>query len=112
MSSTNGKLRDGDEMLARLWKWLPWFTLFVCTLPAPIGFLVLFLLSTSTDSAAIYLALSFLSLGLGAFLGLLVLVLFAYFRGRWFRRLRDQLAEDGINAAEVPWFTSELTRAE
>jgi hypothetical protein len=112
MSSTNGKLRDKDEMLARLWKWLPWFCLFVCTLPAPIGFLILFLLSTSTDSAAVYLALSFLSLGLGAFLGLVVVFLIAYFRRRWFRRLRDRLAEDGITAGEVSWFTSELTRAE
>ncbi len=112
MSSTTGKLRDKDEMIARLWKWLPWFCFFVLTVPAPIGFLVLFLLSTSTDSAAVYLALSFISLGLGAFLGLLVLLLFVYFRGRWFRRLRDRLAEDGITAAEVPWFTSELTRAE
>jgi hypothetical protein len=42
---------------------------------------------------------------------LIFLVLYLY-RKRWLRRLRDKLAEDGITADEVVWFTKELSTVE
>jgi hypothetical protein len=35
-----------------------------------------------------------------------------FYRRRWHGRLRDRLAADGITAAEVPWFASELSSEE
>ncbi|MGH9883211.1 MAG: hypothetical protein ACRD6N_17380 [Pyrinomonadaceae bacterium] len=112
MISTTGKLKDKDEMIASLWKWLPWLSFFLVTLPAPIAFFLFFLTAGAADSAAFFLFLVLLSFGLGALAGLSVLVLLLLYRRRWFRRLRDRLAEDGITAAEVTWFTPELTSAE
>jgi hypothetical protein len=51
-------------------------------------------------------------LGLGALLGLLVVIFFYVYRRNWLRRLRERLAVDGITAAEVDWFTPELSSAE
>lgn len=107
-----GKLNAGDERIARLLNWVPWLSLIVVTTPLPIVFLVLFLAAASTDAAAIYLLLSFVSLGLGLVVGLLVLIFFLLYRRRWHRRLRDRLAADGITASEVAWFASELSSEE
>jgi hypothetical protein len=112
MASLDGKLKNKDEMFARLWRWLPWLTFFLFTLPAPVPFIILFLTSSSPESAAVYLLFSALALGAGAVVGLFALVVLLLFKRRWFRRLRDRLAEDGITANEVTWFTSELTSAE
>jgi hypothetical protein len=84
----------------------------VATLALPGLFLALFFLSASTDSAAFYLILSFVSLGLGLVVALLILFIFWLYRRRWNLRLRDRLAADGITAAEVSWFQSELSSEE
>jgi hypothetical protein len=84
----------------------------MASLPVPIVFLVLFLLAATTEAAAIYLLLSFVSLGLGLVVGLLVLFMLLFYRRRWHSRFRDRLAADGITAAEVPWFASELSSEE
>ena len=108
----SGKLNPADERIARLLTWMPWLSFVAVSLPLPIVFLVLFLAAAATDTAAVYLLLSFVSLGLGFVVGLVLLILFWLYRRRWHSRLRDRLASDGITAAEVSWFTSELTSEE
>jgi hypothetical protein len=110
--TTTGKLATRDERIARLLSWTPWLSFVLVTVPLPIFFLLLFLSSTTTDSAAVYLLLSFVSTGLGLVVGLFVLILLLLYRRRWHRRLRDELAADGITASEVTWFTSELSSEE
>ena len=112
LQKTSGKLEAGDERMTRLLSWAPWLSFFLVSLPIPIVFLVLFLAAATTETAAIYLLLSFVSLGLGLVVGLLVLFLLLFYRRRWRGRLRDRLAADGITAAEVPWFASELSSEE
>lgn len=107
-----GKLEVRDERMSQLFSWAPWLSLVAVTLPLPVVFLVLFLSAGATDSAAIYLLLSFVSMGLGLVVGLLTLILLLLYRRRWHSRLRDRLAADGITAAEVEWFTSELSSEE
>src|SRR5882724_12703844 len=103
LEKTPGKLDTGDERMAQLLRWTPWLMLVLVTLPFPIVFLVLFLAAGTTEAAAIYLLLSFVSLGLGLVVGLLVLFMLLFYRRRWQSRFRDRLASDGITAAEVPW---------
>ena len=112
VEKTPGKLNAGDERIARLLTWTPWLSFVAVTLPLPIVFLVLFIAAAATDTAAVYLLLSFVSLGLGLVVGLFLLILLLLYRRRWHRRLRDRLASDGITAAEVPWFASELSSEE
>jgi hypothetical protein len=68
--------------------------------------------ASAPDQVAFYLALSVLSLGVGVVIGLLILLLLFLGRRRWLRKLRDRLAEDGITANEISWFSAELTSAE
>src|SRR5688572_30234282 len=107
-----GKLNATDQRLAQVLNWIPWGLWVVVTLPVPIVFLMLFLAAGATDTAAIYLLLSFVSMGLGLVVGLLVLIFLLLYRRRWHGRLRDRLAADGITATEVPWFASELSSEE
>ena len=109
---TPGKLNAGDERIAKVLSWTPWLSFVLVTIPFPIVFLILFLASGTTESAAIYLLLSFVSMGLGLVVGLAVLILLLLYRRRWHSRLRDRLATDGITAAEVSWFASELSSEE
>src|SRR6266545_7296745 len=112
LQRTPGKLNAAEERIARLLGWIPWLSLVLVMLPAPIVFLMLFLAAGTTDSAAIYFLLSFVSMGLGLVVGVLVLISLFLYRRRWHGRLRDRLAADGITAAEVPWFASELSSEE
>jgi hypothetical protein len=112
LEKRTGKLNAGDERMSHLLKWAPWLSLVIVPLPVPIVFLILFMAAAATDTAAIYLLLSFVSLGLGLVVGLLLLLVLFFYRKRWHTRLRDRLAVDGITAAEVPWFTSELSSEE
>ena len=112
LQKTSGNLNSGDERIAQLLNWTPWLSLVVATLPLPLVFLMLFLAAGTTESAAIYLLLSFVSMGLGLVVGLVVLIFLLMYRKRWQGRLRDRLAADGITAAEVPWFVSELSSEE
>jgi hypothetical protein len=108
----SGKLNAGDQRVASLLSWTPWISVLLVILPIPVIFLVLFFASATTDSAAIFLVLSFVSLGLGLVAGLLILIFLLLYRRRWHSRLRDRLAADGITAAEVPWFVTELSSEE
>jgi len=112
LQKTSGKPGASDERMSQLLSWAPWLSFFMVSIPVPIVFLVLFLAAGTTEAAAIYLLLSFVSLGLGLVVGLLVLFMLLFYRRRWQSRFRDRLASDGITAAEVPWFTSELSSEE
>lgn len=107
-----GKLSAGDARMSSLLSWAPWLSFAAITVPMPIVFLVLFLAAGSTDTAAIYLLLSFVSMGVGLVVALFVLILLLLYRRRWQSRLRDRLAADGITAAEVEWFSGELSSEE
>jgi hypothetical protein len=107
-----GKIRAREERVAQLLTWAPWLSFVVVTVPLPIVFGLLFLTSVSTDSAAIYFFLSFVSFGIGLVAGLFTVMLLLWYRRRWHARLRDRLAADGITADEVVWFTSELSSEE
>ena len=107
-----GKLSGKDATTARLLKIAPWVAVVATSIPAPIIFLILFLTASATDSAAVYLLLTGLSLALGFALGLLIAAILLVYRRSWLSKLRDRLASDGITANEVVWFRSELTSAE
>ncbi len=112
LQTTAGKLKPSDERIARLLTLAPWLSFLVAAVPIPIVFLIMFMAAATTESAAIYLLLTFVSMGLGLVVGLVALIIFLLYRRRWYGRLRDRLASDGITAAEVDWFTSELTSEE
>lgn len=109
---TTGKISARDERMAQVLTWVPWLSLLLVSIPLPVVFLLFFLTSTATDSAAVYLLLSFVSLGLGLVVGLILVILFLIFRRRWHIKLRDRLAADGITAGEVSWFETELSSEE
>lgn len=110
--TTTGKLKPSDERIASVLAWTPWLSFILAALPLPIVFLLLFVVSSATDSAAIYLLLCFVSLGAGLVVGLSLLILLSLYRRRWHARLRERLAMDGITANEVPWFSAELSSEE
>jgi len=95
-----------------MFQWVPWVSVALVTLPMPLVFLALFLASTTTESAAVYFALGLVSLGIGAVIGIVIAVYMLLWKRRWLAKLRDRLAADGITAAELPWFESELSSAE
>ncbi|HET6863484.1 MAG TPA: hypothetical protein VFH91_10555 [Pyrinomonadaceae bacterium] len=112
MSEAIGKVSSRDVAVNRMLKVAPWLAVVVATLPAPLVFLLLFVTSTATDSAAVFLLLAGTSLTFGFATGLLIAVILLLYRRKWLARLRDRLASDGITANEVVWFRSELTSAE
>lgn len=109
---STGKIKHSDERTARVLAWTPWLTFVLATIPLPVIFLLLFAASGTTDSAAVFLLLSFVSLGAGLVVGLFLLILLLLYRRRWQARLRDRLATDGITANEVSWFLAELSSEE
>jgi hypothetical protein len=106
------KLSNRETTIARILKIAPWISILATSLPGPILFIFLFLTTSATDSAAVYLLLAGLSLAVGFSLGLLIAAVLLIYRRRWLSRLRNRLASDGITANEVVWFRSELTSAE
>jgi hypothetical protein len=112
MEQLQGKLSGKDVTTSRVLKIAPWIALVAATIPAPLVFLVLFLATTTTELAAVYLLLAGLSLTLGFALGVVIAAILLIYRRKWLSKLRDRLASDGITANEVAWFRSELTSAE
>ena len=107
-----GKINHRDERTARLLDWTPWLSFILVTIPLPVVFLSLFAAASTTDSAAVYLLLSFVSLGAGLVVGLILLIFLLLYRRHWQSRLRERLAMDGITANEVQWFSAELSSEE
>ena len=112
MEQLQGKLSSKDLTTSRVLKIAPWIALVAASIPAPLVFLVLFLATATTESAAVYLLLAGLSLTLGFALGVVIAAILLIYRRKWLSKLRDRLASDGITANEVVWFRSELTSAE
>jgi len=110
--TASGKITLKDEKLAVILQWIPWISVPLVSLPVPLVFLVLFLASNTTESAAIYFLVGLISLGVGAAFGILIAVYLLLWKRRWLANLRDRLAADGITATEVRWFNSELSSAE
>ena len=109
---SSGKLRSQDQLTSRLLTWVPLIMTGLAVVPLPGLFLFLFLTSASTDSAAFYLLLSLMSLGIGLIFGFVIMVTFWLYRRSWSRQLRERLAADGITAAELSWFHCELSSEE
>lgn len=109
---SQGKLRTQDQLTSRLLTWVPTVMTGLAVFPLPGLFLFFFLTSASTDSAAFYLLLSLISLGIGLMLSLMIIVAFWLYRRRWSRHLRERLAADGITVGELSWFHSELSSEE
>lgn len=112
MEQLQGKLSNKDLTTSRVLRIAPWIALVAASIPAPLVFLVLFLATTTTESAAVYLLLAGLSLTLGFALGVVIAAILLIYRRKWLSKLQDRLASDGITANEVVWFRSELTSAE
>lgn len=101
-----------ERLIARILRWAPWLSFFLVALPLPVVFLMLFTVSAAPEAAALYFFASLISLALGSILGLSLMIFLFVYRKRWYKRLRDKMAADGITADELPWFMSELTTAE
>ena len=112
MQQLQGKLSNKDITKSRALKVAPWMALLAASIPAPLVFLLLFLTTSTTESAAVYLLLFGVSLTLGFALGVVIAIILLFYRRSWLSKLRDRLASDGITANEVAWFRSELTSAE
>lgn len=113
MSDTaRDKLTKRDQTVAGLLKFAPWLFFILLAFPLPILFLLFFLIAASTEAAAVYLFLFFLSGALGIATGVTSTILLLLYRHRWYLRLRDRIAANGITAGEVKWFWTELTTAE
>jgi hypothetical protein len=112
MQQLQGKLSSKDITTSRVLKIAPWTALLAASIPAPLVFLLLFLTTSTTESAAVYILLAGLSLTLGFALGVVIAAILLIYKRRWLSKLRDRLASDGITANEVAWFRSELTSAE
>jgi hypothetical protein len=112
MNDSTGKLSRSDAAMARVLNAAPWIAALIATLPAPLIFLILFLSTEATESAALYLFLAGITFAFGLALGLAIAAVILLYRRSWLAKLRDRLALDGITASEVSWFRSELTSAE
>ncbi len=114
MKTNQGKnsLTSGERVMERALSLAPWMAPILFALPGPVIFILLYLMASTTEAAALYVFLSLLSFGIGAFAGLIVALILVFYRRRWLRTIREKLALDGITANEVAWFTSELTSAE
>src|SRR5882724_9809579 len=106
----SGKLTSKDVVTARALKVAPLVGFVAGTVPLPLLFFTLYLLST--EGAAFYLLMTFSGLGVGAVIGLVLAFSLFLYRRSWERRLRDRLASDGITVDELPFFTGELKTAE
>ena len=110
LQRTDGKLTKRDLLTARALKAAPFAGFVAATLPFPVLFFILYLLST--EGAAFYMLLTLSSLGLGAIVGLILALGLFLYRRSWERGLRERLAMDGITADELPFFRGELKTSE
>jgi hypothetical protein len=106
------KLTAKDRLVARMLRWSPWLAFLLLSLPAPLIFFFLWLISTSIEMAAIYILLAAISFLIGSVAGIIAVIFLILYRKRWEKRIRERLAADGVTASELSWFMSELTTAE
>ena len=106
------KLTGADRVKARVLQLAPWLAPFLFSIPGPVLFILLYLMATATETAALYAFLAVASFAVGSVAGLIVAIFLVFYRNRWLGRIRNKLATDGITADEVSWFASEMTSAE
>lgn len=112
MMERSDKLTPRDRMMMRVLRHAPWLSFFLVMLPAPIIFFLLYLFSTSIETAVILISLALGSLVVGSVLGIIAVIFVLVYRNRWMKRMRERLAADGITASELDWFMKDLTSAE
>ena len=110
ISSQSGKLTACDRRNARLWQLAPWVELLAVTVSPPVAFFLAYLITGASSPALLVLAA--LSLPFSLIAALIIAIVTILFRRRWLRKLRDRLAQDGITADEVEYFSPELTSGE
>jgi hypothetical protein len=101
------RMTAGERLTAKLLGVAPWLAFLLVSLPLPVYFLLRSFYETTQASEYVIFALT--SLAAGSLAGLFVVVALLVYRRSWERRLRDRLAADGVTAAELPHFMSELT---
>jgi hypothetical protein len=101
------RMTAGDKLTARLLSVAPWLAFLLVSLPLPLYFLLRSF--AETPQAGEYVIFALTSFALGSLAGLFAVVMLLIYRRSWERRLRDRLASDGVTAAELPHFMSELT---
>ena len=98
MNGMNDSMSGRERMMAGMLRWAPWLSFFLVALPFPLFFLFLYLVSSVAETAAIYFVAALLSLAIGSIAGLFVMIFLLVYRKRWYKRLRDKMAADGITA--------------
>lgn len=111
-TENENKLTSAERLKARALRVAPWLAPFLLALPGPIVFILLYLISNSTEAAALYVFLGLVSLAVGSLAGLIVALFLVFYKKRWMAKIRERIAKDGITANDVSWFTTELTSAE
>lgn len=109
-SNSKSKVTAADRLMLRALAYAPGFAFLLIALPVPLYFLLRRL--TATEDAGVYVLLFFVSLAAGSVIGFIAAMLLLFYRTRRQKRLRDQLAADGVTATELSWFMPELTPAE
>lgn len=99
-----------DRLTQKLLGWAPLLAFLFVALPLPLYFLWLRL--TATQEPGAYILLAIVSLVGGSIAGFIIAMLLLLYRARRQKKRRDQLAADGITAAELAWFMPELMSAE
>ncbi|HYO99765.1 MAG TPA: hypothetical protein VER76_06210 [Pyrinomonadaceae bacterium] len=108
----NNRLTAKERATLFLLQYAPWLVFLVIALPAPLYFLLRYFNAASGSEAGEFMLLAMTTLAAGSIFGLVVVVLMFVYRWQWEKRLRNRLAADGVTSDELPWFTSELTKAE
>ncbi len=75
-------------------------------------FFILFLLSSTVPTSAMFFFLSLISLVVGFVVGGLGSIGTLMYRSRWLGAIRERIAIDGIRTEEVRWFRNELKSEE
>ena len=109
-NNSTGKITASEKMMARVLQWAPWLAFFLVALPVPLYFLSRYF--SSSQDAAFNFLFALTSLAVGSIVGFAVTLFLLYYRRHWAQQVRDRIAADGVTAAELPWFMTELTPAE
>lgn len=106
----SSKITFGERTAGKLLAFAPPIAFLLVALPAPLYFLLRYF--TANEEAGVWMLFALTSLGIGTVAGLIVALALFFYRRRWWQRMRDKLARDGITVNEIPWFEAELTATE
>jgi hypothetical protein len=109
LTEQSGRLTARDRRLAKIWRSAPWLALSLVTLGPPAVLGLIYLL---TGGATVFLLLTLSSIPFSLIAAIIACTVLIFLRRNWKKRVRDRLASDGITADEVDWFWPELTSGE